>query len=62
MKKVIDLTEVLTPDLERKWVALSEDYTEVIGSSEDLLELKKQVNREDVVYLKVPVAGVSYAF
>ncbi len=62
MKDVIDLTKVLTPDLEHKWVALSEDYKQVVDSSENLVELKQRVGTDNVVYMKVPASGVSYAF
>ena len=57
-----DLTKVITQDLESKWIALSEDYARVVDSSEDLMVLKDRVGTDNVIYMKVPKSGVSYAF
>lgn len=57
-----DLQKILTKDHENKWVALSEDYKSVIDFSEDLSDLTKKIGVDNVVYIKVPIFGVSYAF
>ena len=57
-----DFTKILKRDHEGKWVALSEDGTTVIAYDENLLELDKKVGDTKVVYMKVPLSDVSYAF
>lgn len=47
---------------ENKWVALSADRKKVIGSSVDLLALKKQVGDAKVIFTRVPPAGAILAF
>jgi hypothetical protein len=57
-----DLTNVLNKSHENKWVALSSDYTEVLGASDNLVELTKQISDKKAVYMKVPPADTIYAF
>ncbi|MBX4198223.1 hypothetical protein KW782_02700 [Candidatus Parcubacteria bacterium] len=47
---------------EGKWVAISSDHKKIIGYSSNLQSLAKQVETDDVVYLKVPLSDVRYAF
>ncbi len=62
MKNGIDLSTVLKREHENKWVALSDDYKKVIDFSDNLEHLTERVGVENVVYIKVPIFGISYAF
>jgi hypothetical protein len=63
MKKLVDLSRILTKDHEKKWVALSTDYKKVLGYSSDLIDLRKKMKGdEEVVYLKMPESGRRYSF
>lgn len=57
-----DLTKVLNKSHENKWVALNGDYTKVLGTSDDLLVLTKEITDKKAVYMKVPPADSIYAF
>ncbi len=62
MNKAIDLSKILTREHEGKWVVLSDDYKKVIDFSDNLMQLKERVGVENVIYIKAPVSGISYAF
>ncbi|MEI7709299.1 MAG: hypothetical protein WCI76_01125 [bacterium] len=62
MKKNSDFTKILNKSHERKWVALSPDRYSVLGSSDNLVELKDKVNNKDAVYMKVLSSDTSFAF
>lgn len=62
MKGPVDLTKIIKRGHEGKWVALSKDYKKVLGASGNLKTLTKKVGRQDVVYMRVPLSGYSYAF
>ena len=62
MKKNADLSKILNKSHENKWVALSPDRYKVLGSSNDLVELKNKVKNEDAVYMKVQPSDISFAF
>lgn len=59
--KPIDLTKKLLP-YENKWVALSDDQKEVLGSGKTLKEAEKQAEKksEKYIFLKVPPFNLSY--
>jgi len=57
-----DLTKILNKSHENKWVALNSDYTEVLGSSGNLMELTQQILDKNAVYMKIPPADSVYAF
>lgn len=59
--KPIDLSKKLL-SYENKWVALSQDYKEVLGAGKTLAEAKKQADKKNKKYrfLKVPAFDVSY--
>ena len=57
-----DFTNIITEIHETKWVALSDDCTQVVDYDENLLELDKRVKGTKVVYMKVPRSDVFYAF
>lgn len=59
--KPIDLSKLLLP-YENKWVALSQDQKEVLGSGRTLKEAEKQAEKKDngYIFLKVPPFDVSY--
>lgn len=49
-----DLTGVLSEIHEKKWVALSKDSSKVIDFDVDLVALDKRVDKDKVVFMKVP--------
>ncbi len=57
----IDLSKKLLP-YENKWVALSKDQKEVLGSGKTLKEAEKEAEKTNKKYLflKVPQFNVSY--
>ena len=59
--KPIDLSKILLP-YENKWVALSEDSKQVLGSGKTLKEADKQAKKsgKKFLFLKVPPFNVSY--
>lgn len=59
--KPIDLTKKLLP-YENKWVALSEDKKQVLGSGNTLKEAQKEAEKTNKKYLflKVPPFNISY--
>ena len=57
-----DLTKILGKQHEKKWVALSKDSKKVLAYNEDLIELDKQVEGQDVIFMKVPPSGVFLSF
>lgn len=59
--KPIDLSKILLP-FENKWVALSEDQKEVLGSGETLKEADKEAkkHKKKYLFLKVPPFNISY--
>ena len=59
---VIDLTSVLSKEHEKKWVALSKDNKRVIDFDADLIALDKRVNKDEVVFMKVPPSDVYLSF
>ncbi len=62
MEKNYDLTKILNESHENKWVALSPDRYTVLGSSDNLVELKDQVNNKDAVYMRVLPSDTEFAF
>lgn len=62
MKINANLSKVLDKSHEKKWVALSPDRSEVLGSSSNLIELKNKVNNKDALYMKVLAADTTFAF
>ncbi len=62
MEKGQDLTKVLTKAHEKKWVALTRDYKQVVAYDENLAELDRQVGAKDVVFMKVPSSDVFLSF
>jgi len=59
--KPIDLSKKLLP-YENKWVALSEDQKQILGSGKSLKEAEKQAEKKSKIYifLKVPPFNLSY--
>lgn len=59
--KPIDLSKKLLP-YENKWVALSEDKKQVLGSGKTLKEAEKQAEKKSkrYIFLKVPPFDLSY--
>ena len=57
-----DLTKLLKTEHWGKWIALSADQSKVIGLSNSFKELENKLGRKNIVYMKAPERGVSYAF
>ena len=59
--KPIDFSKKLLP-YENKWVALSEDQKEVLGSGNSLKEAEKEAEKQNkrYIFLKVPSFNISY--
>lgn len=59
--KPIDLSKKLLP-YENKWVALSEDKKQILGSGKTLKEAEKQAEKKSkrYIFLKVPPFDLSY--
>jgi hypothetical protein len=62
MEKNTDFTKIIKKIHEEKWVALSEDRTEVVDYDKSLSELNKRVDRKKVVYMKVLSSDMEYCF
>jgi len=62
MNRTRDLSKIIKKIHERKWVALSRDYRKVVGYSDNLVLLRKEVGARDVVYMKVPRMDTYHAF
>ena len=61
MKRNYDLRKLLKAH-ENKWVALSLDYSKVLGAGDTLQEAKKEAEKKKkkYVFLKLPPFDVSY--
>lgn len=59
--KPIDLSKKLLP-YENKWVALSEDQKQVLGSGKTLKEAEREAEKKSkkYIFLKVPSFNQSY--
>ena len=59
--KPIDLTKLLIP-FENKWVALSDDQKQILGSGKTLKEAEKEAEKtkKRYLFLKVPPFDTSY--
>lgn len=58
----IDLTKVLTKVHEKKWVALTKDSSAVVDFDVDLVALDRRVNKDEVIFMKVPPTDVYLSF
>ena len=61
LTQAIDLSRVLDASHENKWVALSPDYSHVLGVAERLPDLMHSVTDEDAVFHRVLPRDVSFA-
>ena len=61
MKRNYDLRKLLKA-YENKWVALSLDYSKVLGAGDSLREAKQKAEKrgKNYVFLKLPPFDVSY--
>lgn len=60
--KNYDFTKIIKPEHAGKWVALSPDRGKIVGFSESLEKLARELGTDEVVYMKVREQGISYAF
>ena len=61
-EKNTDFTKIFEKIHENKWVALSEDRRKVLAYDSDILELKKKVKGQKVVYTQVLSSDTLFAF
>jgi hypothetical protein len=57
-QNALRLGELILPQHEKKWVALSRDKSKVIDFDESLIRLKDKVGDAEVVFMKIPPADV----
>jgi hypothetical protein len=57
-----DLSNIITAEHEKKWVALSKDRRRIISFDESLIALKRNVGDQDVTYMKVPSTEAYHSF
>lgn len=57
-----DLSKILDERHFGKWIALSKDYSKIVGYSDTFKELEKKLGREGVVYMRAPQKNFVYAF
>ena len=50
--KNYNLSNIIKKEHEGKWVALSPMYDKVVGYSNDLVSLTREMKNQDVVYMK----------
>jgi hypothetical protein len=60
LTQAIDLSLILDVSHENKWVALSQDYSRVLGVSEKLPDLMRSVTDVDAVFHRVLPRDVSF--
>ena len=63
-KQAANLGRLITRKHERKWVALSKDYTKIVAYSDKLADLEKKlkIDPTEVVFWKVPPADIYLSF
>ena len=59
--RAIDLSRVLNPSHENKWVALTPDYSRVIGSADSLRELFRSVSDPSAILHRVLPRDATFA-
>lgn len=62
MTKNYDLSKVIKREHEGKWIALSPAYDKVVGCSNDLVSLTREIGKQEVVYMKPTTSDSLYAF
>lgn len=62
MKKKYDLSKVIKREHEGKWIALSPAYDKIVGCSNDLVSLAREIGKQEVVYMKPTASDILYAF
>jgi len=58
MKNTLNLHSIIKEEHEKKWVAVSKDKSEVVGFDGSLVELRKKIGNEKVVFMKIPPSDV----
>ena len=62
MNNSLNLHKIIKQEHEKNWVALTRDKSRVVAFDKDLLELKKKIGEEKVVYMKVPPSDLYLSF
>ncbi|OGG64202.1 hypothetical protein A3C18_00060 [Candidatus Kaiserbacteria bacterium RIFCSPHIGHO2_02_FULL_54_11b] len=57
-----DFTDLLKDEHYGKWLAVSKDYSKILGFSEDLKQLTHKFKQEKVVYTRAQNPKENYAF
>lgn len=62
MEDLTNLGNLIVQEHEGKWVAFTVDYKSVVSFSESLIDLKKKIGDQEVIYMKVPPADAYLTF
>ena len=57
-----NLNKIIKEEHENNWVALSRDKTKVIDFDSSLVQLRKKLGDQKVIFMKVPPADVYLSF
>lgn len=57
-----NLSKILKEEHGGKWIAISSDYKSVVAFSQNLSELRKDIGKKKVVYIKALPNDTAYAF
>ena len=60
-EQVADLSHIIGVAHENKWVAISPDYSCVLGTADTLRELMRSINDDDAIFHRVLPHDVSFA-
>lgn len=58
MENALNLADIIKEEHEKKWVALSKDKSRIVGFDESLVELRRKIGSEKVVFMKIPSGDV----
>lgn len=62
MSNALNMHKIIKEEHENKWVALSRDKSKVIDFGANLVELRKKLGTQEVVFMKVPPADSYLSF
>ncbi len=62
MKNNLTLHSIIREEHENKWVALSKDKSKVLGFDSNLVQLRKKLGAQKVIFMKVPPSDVYLSF
>ena len=60
-ERVADLSNIIGVAHENKWIAISPDYSRVLGAADTLRDLIRSINDDDAIFHRVLPHDVSFA-